>query len=454
MNNIKEFLKQAAHVKPDKNQLRLITETPFYAFVHFSPNTYTNKEWGSGKETPEIFNPTELDCDQWCEAIKSAGMKGAVITAKHHDGFCLWQTQYTSHSMKSSPYKNGRGDIVREFSDACRRHGLKFGFYLSPWDRHSELYGTDAYNDYYKAQLTELLTNYGEVFHVWFDGACGEGANGKKQTYDFDGYFELIHKYQPNATIFNDRGPIRWCGNESGDAHYAEWSVVPVELCGFSEIQTGAGPLADEGSLDYMYNTDNNIGSVSNIIYSKGLVFAPSEVDMSIRPGWFYHAEEEAHSLDRLFKTYINSVGNNTSFILNVPPMPNGKFDETDVLRLKELGDKINSEFGVNIAENAEITVTPYNNSETQREIVIDMGEEKAVKYLDFGENTAEGQRVESFTVKYYDNTEGWQTDYGAYGTTVGARKIVKLGERKTSKIKIIITSARDVPEFSFIKIH
>ena len=203
-----------------------------------------------------------------------------------------------------------------------------------------------------------------------------------------------------------------------------------------------------------MYNTDNNIGSVSNIIYSKGLVFAPSEVDMSIRPGWFYHAEEEAHSLDRLFKTYINSVGNNTSFILNVPPMPNGKFDETDVLRLKELGDKINSEFGVNIAENAEITVTPYNNSETQREIVIDMGEEKAVKYLDFGENTAEGQRVESFIVKYYDNTEGWQTDYGAYGTTVGARKIVKLGERKTSKIKIIITSARDVPEFSFIKIH
>ena len=231
---MKDFIRAAAHVKPNKNQLRLITETPFYAFVHFSPNTYTGLEWGLGNEPCEIFDPTELDCDQWCEAIKSAGMKGAVITAKHHDGFCLWQTAYTEHSIKNSPYKNGKGDIVREFSDACSRHGLKFGFYLSPWDRNSPIYGTPEYNDYYKAQLTELLTNYGEVFHVWFDGACGEGPNGKKQEYDFNGYFELIRKYQPNATIFNDRGMIRWCGNEAGQAHHAEWSVVPSELCPFS----------------------------------------------------------------------------------------------------------------------------------------------------------------------------------------------------------------------------
>ena len=206
------FIKQAAHVKPSANQLRLLTETPFYAFIHFSPNTYTNLEWGTGEEDPSIFNPVNLDCDGWCRAVKSAGMKGVVITAKHHDGFCLWQTKYTDHCMKNSPYKNGRGDIVAELSEACRRHGLKFGFYLSPWDRHSELYGTDKYNDYYKAQLTELLTNYGEIFHVWFDGACGEGPNGKKQVYDFDGYFDLIKKYQPNATVFNDKGPIRWSG--------------------------------------------------------------------------------------------------------------------------------------------------------------------------------------------------------------------------------------------------
>lgn len=448
---MKDFIKSAAHVKPDKNQLRLLTETPFYAFFHFSPNTYTGLEWGDGTEDPAIFNPTELDCDQWCAAVKAAGMKGAVITAKHHDGFCLWQTKYTDHSIKSSPYKNGKGDIVKEFSDACRRHGLKFGFYLSPWDRNSPVYGTDDYNDYYKGQLTELLTGYGEVFHVWFDGACGEGANGRKQVYDFDGYFELIHKYQPNATIFNDKGPIRWCGNESGDKHYAEWSVVPSELCGFSEIQTGAGPFADEGSLKYMYNTDVNIGAVSNIIYSKGLVFAPSEVDMSIRPGWFYHPEEEPHSLDRLFKTYVDSVGSNTTFILNVPPMPNGKLDEKDVARLHELGEKLHGEFDVNIAENAKVTVEKYENSETQCYINIDLGETKKIKWLDFGENIAEGQRIESFNVQSPNDEGTWMVR--EQGTTVGARKLVKMNV-ETQVLRIFITSSRDVPDIAFIKIH
>ena len=174
-----KFIRNAAHVKPSKKQLERLRETPFYAFVHFSPNTYTNLEWGDGTEDPAIFNPTELDCEQWAKAIKSAGMKGMVLTAKHHDGFCLWQTKYTEHSIKNSPYKNGKGDIVKEAAEACKKHGLKFGFYLSPWDRNSKYYGTDEYNTYYKNQLTELLTNYGEIFHVWFDGACGEGPNGK-----------------------------------------------------------------------------------------------------------------------------------------------------------------------------------------------------------------------------------------------------------------------------------
>ena len=178
---MKSFLKNAAHVKPSEKQIKMLRETPFYAFVHFSPNTYTNLEWGDGSEDPQIFNPTDLDCEQWAKAIKSAGMKGMVLTAKHHDGFCLWQTKYTEHSMKNSPYKDGKGDIVREAAEACKKYGLKFGFYLSPWDRNSKLYGTDEYNTYYKNQLTELLTEYGEIFHVWFDGACGEGPYGKKQ---------------------------------------------------------------------------------------------------------------------------------------------------------------------------------------------------------------------------------------------------------------------------------
>ena len=445
-----DFIKQAAHVKPDANQLRLLTETPFYAFIHFSPNTYTGLEWGTGEEDPSIFNPVNLDCDGWCKAIKSAGMKGVVITAKHHDGFCLWQTKYTTHSMKSSPYKDGKGDIVKELSDACRRHGLKFGFYLSPWDRNCRLYGTPEYNDYYRGQLTELLTGYGEIFHVWFDGACGEGPNGKKQVYDFDSYFELIHKYQPNATIFSDRGPIRWCGNESGDARYAEWAVVPSELCPYSRIQTGTGPF--NGDLSYMYNTNKEIGSLSNIMYSKGLVFAPSEVDMSIRDGWFYHADEQPHSLERLFNTYLNSVGSNTTFILNIPPMPNGKFDERDVERLHELGEKLKNEFGTNIAENAEITVTPYCGSDTQTLVEITLDGEHDIHYLDFCENIAEGQRIESFIVQAPDSDGIWRNR--AFGTTVGARKIVPLKDLRTDRIRIFVNASRDTPEFGTFKIY
>lgn len=448
---MKDFIKQAAHVKPNENQLRLLRETPFYAFVHFSPNTYTGVEWGNGQEVESIFNPTNLDCDQWCEAIKSAGMKGAVLTAKHHDGFCLWQTQYTEHCMKNSPYKDGKGDIVREFSDACRRHGLKFGFYLSPWDRHSPLYGTDAYNDYYRGQLTELLTNYGEIFHVWFDGACGEGPNGKKQVYDFDSYIALIKKYQPNATIFSDRGQIRWCGNESGTARYSEWAVVPSELCPYSEIQTEPGPLYSEGSLDYMYNTDENIGSLGNIMYSKGLVFASAEVDMSIRPGWFYRDSEKPHSLDRLFKTYLDSVGSNATFILNVPPMPNGRFNDEDVARLKELGDKIKTEFAVNLAENAEISVSSYNGSETQMIIDIVLGKTENIKYIEFCENIAHGQRIENYFIQ--KPAEGGKWFNAFEGTTVGNKKIVSLHDVQTDRLRIFIVSSRDVPEIELDKI-
>ena len=444
-----DFIKQAAHVKPSANQLRLLTETPFYAFIHFSPNTFTGLEWGTGDEDPSIFNPVNLDCDGWCRAIKSAGMKGVVITAKHHDGFCLWQTKTTDHSMKSSPYKDGKGDIVGELSDACRRHGLKFGFYLSPWDRNSKLYGTDEYNDFYKAQLTELLTNYGEIFHVWFDGACGEGANGKKQVYDCDGYFELIHKHQPNATVFNDKGPIRWCGNESGSSRYAEWSVVPSELCPNCEIQTSPGPFS--GELSFMYNTDGNIGSLSNIMYSKGLVFAPSEVDMSIRPGWFYHEDEEPHSLDRLFDTYLRSVGGNTTFILNIPPKPDGTFDERDVKRLKELGDKIRESFSVNLAEGKKITVTPYCNSDTQCTVDIELENEEKIRFLEFCEDIAEGQRIESFTVQMPKNG-GWENLFE--GTTVGAKRIVELGGIAADRLRIFVTASRDKPIFGKIAVY
>ncbi len=446
--NFKDFMQNAANVKPNKRQLSMLRETPFYAFIHFSPNTYTDLEWGTGKEDPNIFNPTELDCRQWAKAVKDAGMSGIVLTAKHHDGFCLWQTKYTEHSVKNSPYKNGKGDIVKETADACREFGLKFGFYLSPWDRNSPLYGTDEYNDYYKNQLTELLTNYGEIFYVWFDGACGEGENGKKQEYDFEGYIELIRKYQPNASFFNDRGEIRWCGNEAGTPSFAQWAVVPKELCPFAEQQT-EGSLID-GNIDFSYNTDINIGSISNIMYSKGLVFAPAETDMSIRDGWFYHKYEEPHSLDRLFNTYINSVGNNTTFNLNIPPMRNGKLDKRDVLRLKELGDKIKADLSVDLAADAEIKKIP-GYSDTQPEYLIKLIGKTKIKYIDIAERIEVGQRVESFSVL----VKGDGTYRKIYdGTTIGSRKIAALDEIETDEIIIRINSARDIVDIEYIKIY
>ena len=209
---------------PSQRQLDWF-EMERYAIVHFGVNTFTDREWGEGTEDEAIFDPKKLDCDQWVEAIKSAGLKGMILTAKHHDGFCLWPSKYTEHSVKNSPFQ---GDVVREAAEACRRGGIKFGFYLSPWDRNSKLYGTPAYNDYFCSQLEELLTGYGDIFCVWFDNACGEGEGGRKQVYDFPRYFEMIRKYQPNAVIFNDFGPdTRWCGNEAGVARHSEWAVVP-----------------------------------------------------------------------------------------------------------------------------------------------------------------------------------------------------------------------------------
>lgn len=439
------FLEKAGRVVPTERQLRHLRETPFYAFVHFSPNTYTGLEWGTGKEDPAIFNPTELDCDSWVEAIKTAGMKGAVITAKHHDGFCLWQTETTEHSIKNSPYKNGKGDIVREFADACRRGGIKFGFYLSPWDRNCELYGTDAYNDFYRAQLTELLTNYGDVFHVWFDGACGEGPSGKKQVYDFESYFELVRKYQPNATVFKDEGPdIRWCGNESGSARVAEWAVVPWELCYFCEKQT-EGKLFD-GELKHIYNSDKDIGTLENIMYSSGLVFCPSEIDMSIRPGWFYHPEEEPHSLERLFNTYLRSVGGNTTFNLNIPPMPNGKFDPRDIVRLKELGDKIRSSFAVDFCENAKVTRTSLGGY--QCEYLVELDEEKDINFFELEEDITQGQRVESFRI--LRRKDGfWDKVYSNY-TTIGNKRIIE-EDVQCDAFKIVVEASRGEPIISKI---
>lgn len=458
---MEKFLNELANVVPSKRQLAWF-DIGFYAFVHFTVNTYTNLEWGKGDEPEEIFNPVKLDCDQWVQAVKSAGMKGMILTAKHHDGFCLWPSKYTEHSVKNSPYK---GDVVKEAADACRRGGIKFGFYLSPWDLNSKLYGTDEYNDYFCNQLTELLTGYGDIFCVWFDNACGEGPNGKRQKYDFPRYIELIRKYQPNAVIFNDHGPdIRWCGNEAGSARLSEWAVVPGELCKYSEVQSGPGPMAEKGDLSYLNSMEKNIGTLDVVMFSKGLTFTPAEIDTSIRKGWFYHPEEEPRTVDDLFSVYLQAVGGNCCLNLNIPPNQDGLFDEKDVKRLAELGERIRKFLGTEIPsvikkrEKGDIYQDEY-------EIIFE-GPVDNIRYVVVEEDLTYGQRIEGFQIIH--DVDGYR-DFAVFsGTTVGNRKICKLvdgtqgqnpmlfgeGRPPVEALVLKITSARGKVHLKNIKVY
>ena len=455
-NDVKDFLRQAAHVTPSPRQLKWY-EREFYAFVHFSPNTYTGLEWGLGDEEESLFNPTELDCDQWVEAVRAAGMKGLILTAKHHDGFCLWPSRYTEHSVKNCPLKI---DVVREAAEACRRGGIDFGFYLSPWDRNSVLYGTDAYNDYYQKQLTELLTEYGEIFCVWLDGACGEGPNGRKQVYDFPGIIRLVRKYQPNAVIFQDGGPdVRWIGNESGKARRSEWAVVPHELCRLShQAQTGPGPWYVPGAdqLSYLYNTQENLGGAEQIVRSSGLDFCGAEVDMSIRPGWFYHPEEQPHSVERLMQAYLNSVGHNACLNLNVPPMPNGKFDDRDVRRLREFGDALKAAFGRELSQGRPLRRID-RPAGGQCEFVLELEKPEDIRYIELREPIEKGQRISEYLIEWRDENSCWSGPFGVIeGTTVGHRQIHDRSGAPlhTDALRIFVASARDRVEDLTIRLY
>src|SRR5438552_17277639 len=290
-------------------------------FFHFGMNTFTDREWGDGSEDPRTFNPTELDARQWAAVAKDAGFKYLILTAKHHDGFCLWPSRYTEHSVKNSPWRGGKGDVVRELSNACREAGLKFGFYLSPWDRHEPTYGdSPAYNQHFKNQLVELLTQYGEVAEVWFDGANGEGPNGRRQEYDWAGFYKMIREHQPRAIIATCGPDVRWVGNEEGLAPETEWCVQPA---------------------DPVYHAGRH-----------GPVWWPAECDVSIRPGWFWHAAEDAKvkTLDQLVEIYFRSVGHNSVLLLNVPPDRRGLIAAPDVERLREFQAHRQRAFAVDLA--------------------------------------------------------------------------------------------------------
>ncbi|MBR3598126.1 MAG: alpha-L-fucosidase [Clostridia bacterium] len=452
-----DFDKKLVNITPSSRQLKH-QQMEFYAFVHFTVNTFTDMEWGDGSESPEIFNPTQLDCTQWVEAVKSAGMTGLILTAKHHDGFCLWPSEYTQHSIKNSPYKNGNGDIVKEAAEACRKGGIKFGIYLSPWDRNCPLYGQGkSYDDYYCNQLTELLTNYGELFSVWFDGACGEGPNGKKQVYDWERYYDTVRRLQPDACISVSGPDVRWCGNEAGDTRESEWSVV-------------AGAFPDESRPS---ETDKDLGSRDIMKRASEMIWKAAEVDTSIRPGWFYHKNEntKVRSLKTLTDIYYRSVGGNCTLLLNIPPDTRGLFSENDVKRLSSLGKKLKEDFSRCLSEDAEFsspkckeghtadmmktdsydTYFATDEGDNTAIINIEFPETRKIRMLVIKENILFSQRIESFTVEC-QHGKGWKHLYS--GTTVGYKKIIRLRHTSTNAVRITVTDSRVNPVISHIAVY
>ena len=334
-----------AQPKPTPQQLAW-HEMEFYLFMHFGPNTFTNLEWGHGTEKEEIFNPTGLDCEQWCRIAKASGATGIIITAKHHDGFCLWPSKYSTHTVRESKWKNGKGDVLKELSAACKKYGLRFGVYISPWDRNHPDYGTEKYNDVFVNMMKELFTNYGPIWELWWDGASGEGPNGKKQVYDWKRFEKTVRELSPNTVVFSDIGPdIRWCGNESGIAGTTNWNTL--DTAGFTR---GAGAPSQD-----TLNTGN----------ADGKAWIPAECDVSIRPGWFWHENENSKvkTPEELFSLYLKSVGRGANLLLNVPPDRRGLIHENDSAALLGFRRLLEKSFASNISRKGTGYFNPHNGA-------------------------------------------------------------------------------------------
>jgi alpha-L-fucosidase len=411
-------------------------ESELTMFLHFGINTFTDREWGEGNEDPKIFNPVNLDANQWVRVAKDAGFKYMIITAKHHDGFCLFPSKYTEHSVKNSTWKNGQGDVVGEFAEACHKAGMKMGVYLSPWDRHEQTYGdSPVYNQYFKNQLTELLTNYGEIAEVWFDGACGEGPNGKRQEYDWQGFYEVVRKCQPKALIAICGPDVRWVGNEDGYARETEWSVQDPNPT---------------------FHPD-----------ATGKIWYPAECDVSIRPGWFWHASQDSQvkSLEHLIDIYYKSVGRNSVLLLNVPPNNLGLFADSDVQRLKEFRKAIDETFSVNLvfdqyvtADSAEIGLSAGSvvDGEDDTYWMPKDGKTTGILIFDFGdkpvtfnvsmvkENISSGQRVEEYSIEASDGKD-WKVI--AKGTTIGHKKLDRFPEVTARAVRLNILQSQYSPQ-------
>ncbi len=443
---------------PSPRQLRW-HELEVYGFLHFGPNTFTDKEWGYGDEPETIFLPTDFDADQIVSTAKTAGMRGLILTAKHHDGYCLWPSRYTEHSVKNSRWQDGRGDVVQAISEACRRHGLLFGVYLSPWDRNHKDYATPAYLTYYRNQLRELLTNYGPIFEVWFDGANGgDGYYGGARTvrridnrtyYDWDRTWNIVRELQPEACMFSDAGPdVRWVGNEAGYAGETCWATV----------RSGE---AVPGAVD---------PAVLNVGVRDGDVWRPAEVDVSIRPGWFYHASQDdaVKTVEKLLDIYFASVGRGCNLLLNIPPDRRGRIHENDARVLKEWREVLDRTFAVDFARGAKAagairggddrfaprnavdgdraTYWATDDDVTAAELVLELPQYTVFNVVRIREYLPLGQRVDAFAVDWWDG-EDWREFASA--TSIGNQRLLRTPAITTSKVRLRITKAAACPAIS-----
>ena len=431
---------QSGPVLPSAGQVAY-QQMELVGFIHFTVNTFTDKEWGYGDEDPAIFNPTELDPEQWVKVAKDAGMKELILTAKHHDGFCLWPSKYTEHSVKNSPYKQGKGDVVREFVDACNKHGLKVGLYLSPWDRNHADYGTPAYIDYYRNQLRELLTGYGEINEIWFDGANGGdgyygGANEERRIdrttyYDWPTTVKLVKELQPGINIFSDAGPdIRWVGNEHGFAGETFWSTIDD-----SRLVIGDSDPA------YLNRGDPS-----------GNRWIIGQCDVSIRPGWFYHPDEDdrVKTPRQLVDIYYKSVGRNGVLLLNLPPDRRGLIHENDVESLMEFRHIIDETFHKDLAADAGLKVV--SRSGNTLEVQLEMRSPVQFDRVLLQEPIQEGQRISRFRVETEDESGAWKEL--ARGTTVGYKRILRIPEITAGRVRVVVEEALFPPSLARVSLY
>lgn len=453
----KEIIYELKDSKPSARQIDW-QKLEYYGFIHFNMNTFTDREWGYGDENPANFNPTELDVEQWVRVAKNAGMKGLILTAKHHDGFCLWPSAYTEHSIKNSPYKGGKGDIVKELAEACKKHGLLLGLYLSPWDRNHAEYGREEYVKVFLGQLDELMTNYGDLFEVWFDGANGgDGYYGGSREhrkidantyYQWDKVIAKVRKHHPNAVIFGANGAdIRWIGNEDGTGSKTNWSTMDV-----SDTDHVARERLQNG-------------------LQGGGIWKPAEADVSVRPGWYYHAREDhlVKSLSHLVDIYYKSVGRNANLLLNIPVDNRGLVHPNDEKRLYQLREIIEADFKDKVSEgaiyktnNKEInsrymtdekldTYFAFDSSEENPFIEIDLKEPKIFNRLQLQEDISFGQNVASFKFEILKDNK-WETI--KKGTTIGYQRLLRFDPVKAQKARIVIDKALNTPIISTFNLY